>query len=132
VIRCPAGAGDACYACVTSSLKESAPLPDEGEELDYGAIGTDGTIHGAPGLGLDVRLIALLHAKVCLLELLGEPMAGPGGAGGDDPQVARNVLLFGTAPVQGLFPRRFASALLHLSRQAGCLVCSQPRDRSLV
>ena len=111
VIRCGGGPDDACYACVTSALKESAPEPGDAEELDYGAIGADGTLHGAPGLGLDVRLIALLHAKLCLLELLGE--------GGNEP----DVVLFGNAPVEGLFPRRFASTFVNVAPQKGCLVC---------
>jgi molybdopterin/thiamine biosynthesis adenylyltransferase len=111
VVRCGGGPKDACYACVTSVLKDSAPAPGDAEELDYGAIGADGTLHGVPGLGLDVRLIALLHAKLCLLELLGE--------GGGEP----DVVLFGTAPVEGLFPRRFASTFVNVAPQDGCLVC---------
>jgi molybdopterin/thiamine biosynthesis adenylyltransferase len=109
VIHCAGGPKDPCYACVTSVLKESAPSAPE-EELDYGTIGPDGAIHGAPGLGLDVRLIALLHAKVCLLTLTGQELPG-------------NVVLFGTAPVEGLFPRAFASAVLAVVRQDACLVC---------
>ena len=109
VLHCAGGPKDPCYACVTSVLKESAPSGPE-HELDYGMIGPDGTIHGAPGLGLDVRFIALLHAKVCLMALTGQ---GPPG----------NVVLFGTAPVEGLFPRAFASAVLTVARQDDCLVC---------
>jgi molybdopterin/thiamine biosynthesis adenylyltransferase len=127
VIRCPGGAGDACYACVTSVLKDSAPVAGDAEELDYGAIDADGTLHGAPGLGLDVRLIALIHAKVCLLELLAERLddrGSEGADGGADP----NVVLFGTAPVEGLFPRRFASALLTVAPQTECLACGPLRD----
>jgi molybdopterin/thiamine biosynthesis adenylyltransferase len=115
VIRCAGGPADACYACVTSVLKDTAPVPGDAEELDYGAIAADGTLHGAPGLGLDVRLIALLHAKLCLLELLGE---GRGEA---------NVVLFGTAPVEGLFARRFASTHIDVAPQDGCLVCGPAR-----
>jgi molybdopterin/thiamine biosynthesis adenylyltransferase len=114
VVRCAGGPEDACYACVASALKESTPPPRGGEELDYGAIDADGTLHGAPGLGLDVRFIALLHAKLCLLELLGDA-------------AEENVLLFGTAPVEGLFPRRFASALLNVAPQDGCLICASSR-----
>jgi molybdopterin/thiamine biosynthesis adenylyltransferase len=115
VIRCAGGAADACYACVTSVLKESAPARASDEELDYGAIGADGTLHAAPGLGLDVRLVALIHAKLCLLTLLG------------DPEPAANVVLFGTQAVEGLFPRPFASALLTIAPQAGCLICGGVR-----
>jgi hypothetical protein len=90
-------------------------VPGTDGELDYGAIDADGTLHGAPGLGLDVRLIALIQAKLCLLSLLGEPGA------------AANVVLFGTAPVDGLFPRAFASALVEVAAQDGCLVCGPLR-----
>jgi molybdopterin/thiamine biosynthesis adenylyltransferase len=131
VIRCGGGREDACYGCVTSVLKESAALPDEEAGLDYGAIDADGTLHGAPGLGLDVRLVALLHAKLCLLELLGEPIderVGEGDAWDADP----NVVLFATARVEGLFPRRFASALLTVAPQEGCLACGPTRDRAPV
>lgn len=120
VIRCSGGTDDACYACVTSVLKESAPIAIGDEDLDYGAIAPDGTIRGAPGLGLDVRMVALIHAKTCLLSLLGN-------TGGAVPQLRENVVLFGTAPVEGLFPRPYASALLNVARQEGCLACSAIR-----
>jgi molybdopterin/thiamine biosynthesis adenylyltransferase len=122
VIRCPGGAEDACYACVTSVLKESVPV-DEGSQLDYGAIGPDGVLHGAPGLGLDVRLVALIQAKVCLATLL---PSGPGSRWADLPG---NVVLFGTAPVEGLFPPPLASAFLHVAAQEGCLMCGPMRPR---
>jgi molybdopterin/thiamine biosynthesis adenylyltransferase len=112
VIRCAGGPDDACYACVTSVLKEAAQTPVEESELDYGAIDADGTLRGAPGLGLDVRLIALLHVKVCLAMLV--------------PELAldANVVLFGNQAMEGLFPRPLASALVTVQRQAGCMVCS--------
>ena len=115
VLRCGGGPGDPCYSCVTSVLKDATELPSDGGELDYGAIDSDGTLQGAPGLGLDVRLIALIHAKACLLELTGE---SPG----------HNVVLFGTSPVDGLFPRAYASALLTVTPQEGCLACAPMRQ----
>lgn len=116
VIRCGVGPDDPCYACTTSVLKEAAPLPASGEELDYGAVDADGTLHGAPGLGLDVRLVALLHAKLCLLSLLGR-----------EAELDGNVVLFGTEAVDGLFPRAFASAVLDIAPQMDCLVCGPVR-----
>lgn len=113
VIACEGGNEDPCYACVVSSLKESE-TPAVDEDLDYGAVEADGTIHGAPGLGVDVRLVALLHAKVCLELLLG----------GEAPAT---VLLFGTTAVPGLFPRPFASALVSVAPREGCLVCGPIR-----
>jgi hypothetical protein len=115
VIRCGGGPADPCYACVGSVLKEGVSPPEAGE-LDYGAVDAHGEIHGAPGLGLDVRLVALLHAKVCLLTLLGSEELGG------------NVVLFGNAAVEGLFPRPFASAVLQMSPQAGCLICGPSRQ----
>lgn len=115
VIRCFGGAGDACYACVTSVLKDEIPAPDPGE-LDYGLVASDGTVTGAPGLGLDVRIVALIHAKICLLTLMGA----------EEP--SGNVVLFGTTRVDGLFPAPFASALLQISPQEGCLVCRPIRE----
>jgi hypothetical protein len=58
-----------------------------------------------------VRLIALLHAKVCLATLV--------------PELAldTNVVLFGNQPMEGLFPRPLASALVQVARQDDCLVC---------
>lgn len=111
IVRC--APGDACYACVTSVLKESAPAPT-GADLDYGAVDADGRVHGAPGLGLDVRLIALIHAKVCLSALLGDGV----------PALAGNVVLFGTAAVEGLFPRPFASAAVSIGPRDDCLACA--------
>jgi hypothetical protein len=113
VVLCGAGDGDPCYACVTSALKDAAPLPAGGEDFDYGA--PPGAV---PSLGLDVRLVALVHAKICLMALLGEEPPG-------------NVVLFGTAAVEGLFPRPFASAFLNVAPQEGCLVCSPFRGDGL-
>jgi molybdopterin/thiamine biosynthesis adenylyltransferase len=115
VIRCAGGPDDACYACVAAVLKDSAQTPVDESELDYVAVEADGTLHGAPGLGLDVRLIALLHAKVCLATLV--------------PELAldANVVLFGNQAMQGLFPRPLASALVQVARQDGCMVCGPLR-----
>jgi molybdopterin/thiamine biosynthesis adenylyltransferase len=112
VIRCGGGPADPCYACATSVLKEAAPPPVEDEERDYGAPAGE----GVPGLGLDVRFIALLHAKVCMLTLLGRAAELPG-----------NVVLFGMEPVEGLFPRALASAFLDIEPQDGCLICTPLR-----
>ena len=128
VIRCAVGPKEACYACVTAVLKESVPTAGEEEERDYGAIDADGALHGAPGLGLDVRLVALIHAKVCLLTLIA---AGSGAAGPVVADVPANVVLFGTAAVPGLFPRPFTSALLNIAPQANCLVCRPLREGRL-
>ena len=118
VVRCLPGPGEACYACVGSALKGSRP--EVRGELDYGAVDAEGNLHGAPGLGLDVRMIAMLHAKLCLLTLLAR-------AGADVPDVDANVVLFANAPVEGLLPRAFASALVKVPSQDGCLACEGAR-----
>lgn len=110
VIACPAGPEDPCYACVTSVLKEAAPVLGDGA-LDYGVAGG---LREAPGLGMDVRMIALIHARVCLDALLGREASG-------------TVVLFGTRPVEGLFPRPFASAIVDVAVQRDCLVCTPMR-----
>jgi molybdopterin/thiamine biosynthesis adenylyltransferase len=111
---------EACYACVTSVLKEAVPVVGDDGELDYGLIDANGVLHGAPGLGLDVRLVAALHAKVILLTLLAD-------AGEDVVDVPANAVLFGTAPVDGLFPRHFTTILMDVAPQTGCLVCTPLR-----
>jgi molybdopterin/thiamine biosynthesis adenylyltransferase len=117
IIRCGGGREDPCYACVVSVLKEAAPVPVDPAELDYGAVEADGSTPSAPGLGLDVRLIALLQAKVSLLRLLGR-----------EQELGGNVVLFGTAALEGLFPRPFASALITVRPQSDCLVCGFRRN----
>jgi len=96
---------------VSGSDDKASNSGTQGRAADYGAVEADDTLHGAPGLGLDVRLIALLHAKVCLATLV--------------PELAleANVVLFGNQPMEGLFPRPLASALVQVARQDDCLVC---------
>lgn len=117
VILCEGGQEDACFACVSSVMKESVPVVTK-EELDYGMIGPDGTLPASSGLGLDVRFIALVQAKVCLETLRRGDHTG---------MLDANVVLFGMTAVDGLFPRALSSALVRVSRQDGCLVCTRIR-----
>jgi molybdopterin/thiamine biosynthesis adenylyltransferase len=60
-----------CYACWAEHLREG--LPDasaNGEELDYGMIGPDGTLAAEPGLWLHVVRIASAQADMTLNYLL--------------------------------------------------------------
>ena len=123
IVRVRPDSDAACYACVTSVLKEATPVPGADGELDYGLIDADGVLHGAPGLGLDVRLVATLHAKIALLTLLTDA----DGASDDVADVPANAVMFGTAPVEGLFPRHFTTVLMDIARQDGCLVCAPYR-----
>ena len=120
IIRCGGGPDDPCYACVVSVLKEAVPAPVDPAELDYGAVEADGSTPSAPGLGMDVRLIALLQAKFCLLSLLGR-----------ERELGGNVLLFGTTAVEGLFPRPFSSVLITVLPQTNCLACGPFRRGEL-
>jgi len=128
IVRVRPGPEAACYACVTSVLKEATPVPGDDGELDYGLIDADGVLHGAPGLGLDVRLVATLHAKVALLTLLADARAV-----GDEQtaDVPANAIMFGTAPVEGLFPRHFTTVLMDIAAQSGCLVCAPYRTQAV-
>lgn len=128
IVRVRPDHDEACYACVTSVLKEAAPITGADGELDYGLIDADGVLHGAPGLGLDVRLVAALHAKIALMTLLTDAGAGEAGAPLDVPA---NAVLFGTAPVNGLFAGHFATVLMNVAPQTGCLVC-EPYRAALV
>ena len=58
-----------------------------------------------------MRLIALIHAKICLATLV--------------PELAldANVVLFGNQAMEGLFPRPLASALVQVARQDDCMMC---------
>lgn len=116
VIRCGAGPDDPCYACVVSALEREAPVPVDPDEPDYGVAQADGSAPSAPGLGMDVRMIALLHAKIALLSLLGR-----------EQELGKEVLLFGTTAMEGLFPRPFASASIKVAPQSDCLVCGPCR-----
>jgi molybdopterin/thiamine biosynthesis adenylyltransferase len=113
--------GDACYACVTSVLKEATPIVGEDGELDYGLIDADGVLQGAPGLGIDVRFVATLHAKIALLTLLSDVV-----------DVPANAVMFGITPVEGLFDRHFATVLVKVAPQTGCLVCAPYRAAAIV
>jgi molybdopterin/thiamine biosynthesis adenylyltransferase len=127
IVRVRAGIDEACYACVTSVLKEATPVPGDNGGLDYGLIDADGVLHGAPGLGLDVRLVATLHAKIALLTLLTDADV----TGDAVVDVPANAVMFGTAPVEGLFARHFTTVLMDIAPQAGCLVCAPFRGEVL-
>lgn len=61
-----------CYACWAAELREglTMPSPTDGEELDYGMIGQDGTLEAEPALWLHVVRVAAAQADLALKELL--------------------------------------------------------------
>ncbi len=63
-----------CYACWAAELREGLTMPgvDDGEELDYGMIGKDGTLEAEPALWLHVVRVASAQADLALKELLKE------------------------------------------------------------
>ncbi len=70
VVIHPTGNGP-CYACWALSLREDVIDQGIGEtNLDYGMIGSDGTLRSEPGLWLHVTRIAGTQAEMALNELL--------------------------------------------------------------
>lgn len=70
VVIHPTGNGP-CYACWALSLREDVIDQGVGEtNLDYGMIGSDGTLRSEPGLWLHVTRIAGTQAEMALNELL--------------------------------------------------------------
>ncbi len=59
-----------CYACWAEHLREGIAESGGGEELDYGMIGTDGTLAAEPGLWLHVVRVAASQADMTLNQLL--------------------------------------------------------------
>jgi molybdopterin/thiamine biosynthesis adenylyltransferase len=70
----PSGDGP-CYACWAANLRDDGAEVAHGPALDYGMIGTDGTIAAEPGLWLHVTRVASVQADLALNELLtGQPI----------------------------------------------------------
>ncbi len=59
-----------CYACWAEHLREGLTGEPDGEELDYGMIGPDGTLAAEPGLWLHVVRVAASQADIALNYLL--------------------------------------------------------------
>lgn len=105
IITCTNGGEDACLACVETGIRAerpNGPAPAYGVELD--------ALASVPGMGVDVRIVALLHAKEAIAILTGD--AG-----------TENVLMFSTVAIDELLPRPYASARARVRRRADCLMC---------
>lgn len=63
-----------CYACWAAELRDDIALTkkNDGQELDYGMIGPEGTLEAEPGLWLHVVRVAGTQADMTLNELLSE------------------------------------------------------------
>jgi molybdopterin/thiamine biosynthesis adenylyltransferase len=61
-----------CYACWAAELREGLALAGDGEELDYGMIGPEGTLEAEPGLWVHVVRVAAVQTDFALKELLRE------------------------------------------------------------
>jgi molybdopterin/thiamine biosynthesis adenylyltransferase len=115
VISCPGDRRSACLACVESAVREAA---SEGspEPPTYGV--DDGREKGVPGLGLDVRFIALIQARACISCL--------SAAAHDDGAEA---VLFANRALDELLPRPLASVRIAVARRQDCLACSSAASK---
>lgn len=116
-----------CYACIASILREvTTPTFDTSEELDYGQIGDDGTLHGEPGLGIHVQRLATIEADWVIRELLREAPES------SLEPYGRNTLIFANERLEletasdgsVVWLPPLSSCWLDIERSPGCLVCS--------
>ncbi len=110
-----------CYACWAAELREGmvAPAPGkEGEELDYGMIGSEGTIAAEPGLWLHVTRIASSQADLVLNELLR-------GTSAFRVMPANTVIMANTALeiLTGQMSPPYTAVWVEIERDPNCLVC---------
>jgi len=109
----------ACYQCLHSSLSDMfAPPPSATDDFSAGYADPSRMqdLVAAPGLALDIGMIALLHARVALAVLLRET----------SPNLAElpgNLLLFGNR-AEWIFEQPLESVFVALPRLADCPVCN--------
>lgn len=110
----------ACYACWSESLRGNAVITvDEAtQELDYGMIGTDGTLEAEPGLWTHVTKVASIQSDMILNELLdGTPIHEAFPA--NTIVVANNYLEI----IDGQMNAPHTSLWVNVERDPNCLVC---------
>lgn len=111
-----------CYACWAQELRdEQLAKAETDEELDYGMIGSEGTLEAEPGLWLHVVRIASVQADMALNELLkGSEIyrSMPG----------NTVILANTALeiIAGEMSLPYSAVWATVERNPQCLVCGTP------
>ncbi len=110
--------GEACYACISAYLNRSGQFDEQCAEETFDYTNPDGAEKSTAALNLDIAQIALIHARVGLLTMLGRHDEAADFQG--------NYILFGNRPVEGLFPRMLASDIWQVPRDPGCLICGKP------
>ncbi len=109
-----------CYACWAAELREGLAMGDitDGDELDYGMIGENGTLDAEPGLWLHVVRVASAQADVALNYLLlgsaiHEPMPG-------------NTVIMANRHleiIEGAMTPPYGAVWTTIRRDPDCLVC---------
>lgn len=109
-----------CYACWAEHLREGlADVSLNGDELDYGMIGPDGTLEAEPGLWLHVVRVAAAQADMTLNELLIDTDAYRS-------MPANTVVLANTylEIYEGQTVLPYTAEWINVPRNPECLVCS--------
>lgn len=120
VILHPNSADEPCYACWAAELREGLALSEisNGETLDYGMIGENGTLESEPGLWLHVVRVASAQADIALNELLR--------GGSAHVQMPGNTVIMANRPleiVEGVVSPPYSAVWTSLYRDPHCLVC---------
>ena len=110
-----------CYACWAAELRDELAKADDTAELDYGMIGSEGTLEAEPGLWLHVVRVASVQADMALNELLNGTeiyRSMPG----------NTVILANTALeiVAGEISPPYSAVWATVERNPHCLVCGTP------
>jgi molybdopterin/thiamine biosynthesis adenylyltransferase len=112
-----------CYACWAAELREGLTVSraGEGQELDYGMIGPEGTLDAEPGLWLHVVRVASVQADMALNELLAGTDAGKTMPG--------NTVILANAALEiidGQTSLPYTAVWVNIERNPHCLVCGEP------
>ena len=110
-----------CYACVRQGLASTMRSISSQQVFDYSE---DSEFEAEPGLGLDVRFIAMIHAKMALMTLLRDV---PSTVGDIDAEM---IIWINTArPQDGeLFQRPLTRHLVRVPRSQDCPCCGEHGD----
>jgi hypothetical protein len=117
-----------CYACWAAELREGLALAGDGEDLDYGMIGPEGTLEAEPGLWVHVVRVAAVQADFALKELLRKT--------GFYPPLPGNTIILANNAIEiiaGQTTLPHSAVWASIERDPHCLVCGdqmRARDRA--